>query len=69
MTKSDIERSHSKWANFKLTLLCFFALSSISLVWIGLGMIEKYLLYGGIALGVGTAFTLMSLWLIKRFVK
>lgn len=33
MEKTSLERSHSKWSNFKLTILCLSITISVSAIW------------------------------------
>lgn len=42
MEKTSLEKSHSKWSNTKLTLLCIVASLSVGLFWTVLGLKECF---------------------------
>lgn len=46
--KTSLEKSHSKYSNFKLTLLCILGIVFINFLWIGLILIglEGYFNFG-----------------------
>lgn len=39
--KTNLEKSHSKWSNFKLTILCLFETLFISIFWLTLILKDK----------------------------
>ena len=46
--RASLEKSHSKYSNFKLTLLCILGIIFVNLLWIGLILIglEGYFNFG-----------------------
>lgn len=40
MEKTSLEKSHSKWSNFKLTILCLSITISVSAIWTVLTFIK-----------------------------
>ena len=76
--KTDLERSHSKSSNFKLTMIAFLGALGFAAVWIGVALILKGdtqvlgfspLAYGlPISIGGGVAL-LLSYFLIARFTR
>ena len=68
--KTSLQKSHSKWSNFKLTLLCLLTSVSVSVFWGALAMnqrMESGLFYGLlIGSGVLTILCLLLLSLFKR---
>lgn len=40
MEKTSLEKSHSKWSNFKLTILCLSITISVSVIWAVLTFIK-----------------------------
>lgn len=67
MSKTALEKSHSKSSNALLTFICFFNLISISILWIGLAILKSYQAYGYIILIVGIVLTLLSSLLLTKF--
>ncbi|MDE7100485.1 MAG: hypothetical protein K2O05_01365 [Anaeroplasmataceae bacterium] len=71
MEKTSLEKSHSKWSNAKLTMLCVLATIFVSVFWLLLGLngldnflnkIAYYCLLGASALG-----TILCLVLFNKF--
>ena len=42
MEKTSLEKSHSKWSNFKLTILCLFITIIVSCIWIVICFINYF---------------------------
>lgn len=54
MEKTSLEKSHSKWSNTKLTLLCIVASLAVGLFWTVLGLKEYFEdIYFYLSLGFG----------------
>ncbi len=69
MGKTDLEKSHSKTSNFKLTLICALLSISLSLVWFGLIFIEKNKALGISISALSLVVALLSFFLIGRFTR
>jgi len=76
MGKTDLERSHSKASNFKLTMIAFLGALGFAAVWIGVALILKgsFKGYDAFAYGLpisigGGAALLLSYFLIARFTR
>ena len=74
--KTDLERSHSKASNFKLTMIAFLGALGFAAVWIGVALILKGTVNGFnvIPFGYPTAIAggvvlLLSYFLIARFTR
>lgn len=68
--KDSLQRSHSKWSNFKLTILCLFAILAFSALWVGLAFLGKEDFSKTISIimiASGGGFTLLSLVLFHLF--
>ena len=42
MAKTDLQKSHSKVSNFKLTLICLILAIGFGALWVGIGLINDY---------------------------
>lgn len=69
MAKTDLEKSHSKASNFKLTLICALLSISLSLIWFGLIFIEKNKVLGISISAASAVIALLSFFLIGRFTR
>ncbi len=69
MAKTDLEKSHSKASNFKLTLICALLAISVSLIWVGLILIEKEKALGISIAAVSGVLSILSFLLIGRFTR
>jgi len=69
MAKTDLEKSHSKASNFKLTLICALLAISVSLIWVGLILIEKEKALGISIAAVSGVLSILSFFLIGRFTR
>ena len=69
MGKTDLEKSHSKTSNFKLTFICALLSISLSLVWFGLIFIEKNKALGISVSAASLVVALLSFFLIGRFTR
>ena len=74
--KPDLEKSHSKASNFKLTMIAFLGALGFFAVWVGVALILKGVINGfyvipfgyPIAIGGGVVL-LLSYFLISRFTR
>ena len=69
MAKTSLEKSHSKASNFKLTMICLLAAISLSLIFVGIAIINKYKNLGIILAAAGGVMTILSYLLISRFTR
>lgn len=69
MAKTDLEKSHSKASNFKLTLICALLAISVSLIWVGLFLIEMEKALGISIAAVSGVLSILSFFLIGRFTR
>lgn len=66
--KTSIEKSHSKWSNFKLTCLCILITLSISSLWIVVCFINYFkLLSLIITISVSLFVLILAIYLLIRF--
>lgn len=66
--KTSIEKSHSKWSNFKLTCLCILITLSISSLWIVVCFINYFkLLSLIITVSVSLFALILAIYLLIRF--
>lgn len=68
--KESLKRSHSVWSNFKLTLLCLFAVIAFSALWVGLAFFGREDFSKAISIIMmvsGAVATLLSLALFHLF--
>lgn len=66
--KTNLEKSHSKWSNFKLTILCLFETLFISIFWLSLILKDKLqpaLFYT--FLGIGIIPSILAILLFNKF--
>lgn len=68
MEKTSLEKSHSKWSNFKLTIVCLFLTISVSAIWSAIVFI-KYIPFNiaVIILGVATVVLFFNIFLLVKF--
>ncbi len=69
MAKTDLEKSHSKASNFKLTLICALLAISVSLVWVGLILIDKNKPLGISISAASAVVALLSFFMVGRFTR
>lgn len=69
MAKTDLEKSHSKVSNFKLTLICFLLSISFLGIWFGISFINKNQYLGYSILGVSAILGIFSFLLIGKFTR
>ena len=66
--KTSIEKSHSKWSNFKLTCLCILITLSISSLWVVVCFINYFkFLSLIITVGVSLFILILSIYLLIKF--
>lgn len=65
----SLKKSHSKVSNFKLTLICILGAISFFMFWVGVGLLNKYMLIGAILFGVGLIFSIISFMLVAKFTR
>lgn len=69
MAKTDLEKSHSKASNFKLTIICALLAISLSAIWVGLILIDKNKPLGISVSSASAVVALLSFFLIGRFTR
>lgn len=69
MAKTDLEKSHSKVSNFKLTLICLLLSISFLGIWLGVSLINKYTWLGYSILGGSGLVGFFSFLLISKFTR
>ena len=69
MAKTDLEKSHSKASNFKLTLICALLAISVSLVWVGLILIDRNKPLGISISAASAVVALLSFFMVGRFTR
>ncbi len=69
MVKTDLEKSHSKASNFKLTLICALLAISVSLVFVGLILIDKNKPLGISISAASAVVALLSFFMVGRFTR
>lgn len=74
--KTDLERSHSKASNFKLTMIAFLGAIGFACVWVGIAFIFKGEIKGFNLMSIAIPMTiaggvvlLLSYFLIARFTR
>lgn len=67
MAKTNLEKSHSKVSNFKLTLICLILALGFGVLWVGIGLIHDYEKLGYIITAIGGVSTLVGLLLVNKF--
>ena len=67
MEKTSLERSHSKWSNFKLTMMVLLASISIFAVFAGLAILKAFQTPAIICMASGGALFLISFIMLMRF--
>lgn len=66
--KTSIEKSHSKWSNFKLTCLCILITLSISSLWVVVCFINYFKFFSLIiTVGVSLFILILSIYLLIKF--
>ena len=69
MPKTDLEKSHSKVSNFKLTCICLLLALGVGILFVGVAMFLKYRTYSIIGIIAGGMLSLFSLLLINKFTR
>ena len=69
MAKTDLEKSHSKVSNFKLTIICALLAISLSLIWVGLILVDTNKALGISISAASAVIALFSFFLIGRFTR
>lgn len=70
MGKTNLEKSHSKVSNFKLTILCVLSALFFNLIWIGILIIRNYNKVLGLGvLGVSAVITLVLYLALGKFTR
>lgn len=69
MAKSSLEKSHSKFSNFKLTIICALLSISFSAIWIGISFIKKNAVLGYSITGASALVFILSFLLVGKFTR
>lgn len=69
MPKTDLEKSHSKLSNFKLTLICLLLSLSCGLVIVSIGAFKAFQTYSIIGLIIGCILGVFSYFLLSKFTR
>lgn len=65
---NSLEKSHSKWSNFKLTCLCILITISMSSLWILISFIEYFGFTSFVIVGfISIVMLILSLILLTKF--
>jgi hypothetical protein len=64
---TSLEKSHSKWSNFKLTLLVLLASLSIPMIFLGLMLTNSIGNLGYLLVGIGGVIFLITFILLRLF--
>lgn len=67
MAKTDLQKSHSKVSNFKLTLICLILAIGFGALWVGIGLINDYEKLGYTVAACGGVATLLGVVLVNKF--
>ena len=67
MAKTDLEKSHSKVSNFKLTILCLLTIVFFAVLWYGLITLNMHRTTALVLTIVGGAGTLGCICLLNAF--
>ena len=67
MAKTNLEKSHSKVSNFKLTILCLLTIVFFAVLWYGLISLKRLETTGLIITIIGGAGTLGCICLLNAF--
>lgn len=69
MGKSSLERSHSKFSNFKLTILALLAIISFNAIFVGLALYNYNQVISLVTIIAGGVLSLFLFILIRAFVR
>ena len=67
MAKTNLQKSHSKVSNFKLTLLCILTIFFFAVLWCGLIQLKIFETYGLVITIIGAVGTFLCLVLLNAF--
>ena len=67
MAKTNLQKSHSKVSNFKLTLICFLTILFFGILWAGLVLLKQEKTFGIILTSIGGAGTVLCYLLLNAF--
>ncbi|MBE6131198.1 MAG: hypothetical protein E7183_05705 [Erysipelotrichaceae bacterium] len=66
--KTSLEKSHSKWSNFKLTCLCILITLSISSLWVLISFKDYFRFVSFVIVGFSSiAILVLSIILLSKF--
>lgn len=67
MAKTDLQKSHSKVSNFKLTLICFLTSIFFAILWAGLVLLKVEKTFGIVITCIGGIGTVACFLLLNAF--
>ena len=67
MAKTDLQKSHSKASNFKLTLICFLTIIFFAILWAGLVLLKVEKTFGIVLTAIGGIGTVLCFLLLNAF--
>ena len=67
MAKTNLQKSHSKVSNFKLTLICFLTILFFGILWAGLVLLKQEKTFGIILTSIGGVGTVLCYLLLNAF--
>lgn len=67
MAKTDLQKSHSKASNFKLTLLCILTIAFFAVLWYGLIQLKIFETFALVVTIIGAVGTVLCLVLLNAF--
>ena len=67
MAKTNLEKSHSKLSNAKLTLICFLTILFFAILWCGVVLLKKTDTIGMVVTIIGGAGTVLCFCLLNAF--
>ena len=67
MAKTNLEKSHSKVSNFKLTLICLLTIIFFAVLWVGLVQLKVLETFGLTLTIIGGVGTLACICLLNAF--
>ncbi len=67
MAKTNLEKSHSKVSNFKLTLICLLTIIFFAVLWVGLVQLKCLETFGLTLTIIGGVGTLACILLLNAF--
>ena len=67
MAKTNLQKSHSKVSNFKLTFICFLTILFFAILWVGLVLLKQEKTLGVTITAIGGVGTVACFLLLNAF--